>query len=254
MEEPRRTRGGMSEQRRRRLRLEISREAARLFWERGVSATGGEQIADAVGLSVRTIWRHFRTKESCAEPIVTRGVEWFMAAIRSWPDSLSLEEHLAARTAAQARESRPGELADELLAIRMIALTETEPALRTVWLTACDRVEGEIRALLAVRLDRPVEHLDVRLHAAAAAAVVRVLDEHVGSAVLAGATLGESRNLRALSARFADAIRQATGGAVGDPVERREPASEPESEGAAGRAEKKDPAAPGPVGRMSPRL
>ncbi|OEV12241.1 TetR family transcriptional regulator, partial [Streptomyces nanshensis] len=61
-------RGGMSEQRRRRVRLEISREAARLFWKQGVDGTSGDQIAEAVGLSTRTIWRHFRSKESCAEP------------------------------------------------------------------------------------------------------------------------------------------------------------------------------------------
>ncbi|MFE9687071.1 helix-turn-helix domain-containing protein [Streptomyces sp. NPDC006285] len=51
----------MNEQRRRRIRLEVSREATRLFWKQGVDATTGEQIAEAVGLSVRTIWRHFRT-------------------------------------------------------------------------------------------------------------------------------------------------------------------------------------------------
>ncbi|MYU16484.1 TetR family transcriptional regulator, partial [Streptomyces sp. SID8361] len=52
----------MSEQRRLRLRLEISREAARLFWEQGVAATSVDQIAATVGLSTRTIWRHFRSK------------------------------------------------------------------------------------------------------------------------------------------------------------------------------------------------
>ncbi|SCG02442.1 transcriptional regulator, TetR family, partial [Streptomyces sp. MnatMP-M27] len=55
-------RSGMSEHRRHRLRLEISREAARLFWEHGVDGTSGDQIAEAVGLSTRTIWRHFRSK------------------------------------------------------------------------------------------------------------------------------------------------------------------------------------------------
>jgi len=45
-----RSRGGMSEQRRRRVRLEISREAARLFWAQGVDGTSGDQIAEAVGL------------------------------------------------------------------------------------------------------------------------------------------------------------------------------------------------------------
>jgi AcrR family transcriptional regulator len=46
--------GGMREQRQQQLRLEISRETARLFWEHGVAATSGEQIANAVGISVRT--------------------------------------------------------------------------------------------------------------------------------------------------------------------------------------------------------
>lgn len=57
---------GMSDERRHRLRLEVSREASRLFWEQGVDATSGDQIAEAVGLSTRTIWRHFRSKESAA--------------------------------------------------------------------------------------------------------------------------------------------------------------------------------------------
>jgi len=57
MTKNRRKSGGMSEQRQQRIRLEISREAARLFWEQGVAATTGEQIAEAVGLSVRAVWR-----------------------------------------------------------------------------------------------------------------------------------------------------------------------------------------------------
>ncbi|MBQ1162338.1 helix-turn-helix transcriptional regulator, partial [Streptomyces sp. A73] len=85
----------MSEQRRHRLRLEISREASRLFWERGVAGTSGDRIAEAVGLSTRTVWRHFRSKESCAEPIVAQSVAWELAVLRSWPPHLSLEEHFA---------------------------------------------------------------------------------------------------------------------------------------------------------------
>lgn len=45
---------GTSEQRRHRLRLEISREASRLFWEHGVAATSGDRIAEAAGLSTCT--------------------------------------------------------------------------------------------------------------------------------------------------------------------------------------------------------
>ena len=42
---PTKGRGGMSDQRHHRLRLDVSREASRLFWAQGVDATSGDQIA-----------------------------------------------------------------------------------------------------------------------------------------------------------------------------------------------------------------
>ncbi|WP_410001404.1 helix-turn-helix domain-containing protein [Roseovarius atlanticus] len=47
--------------------MEIARNAAKLFWERGVVRTRGEDIAAASGLSKRTVWRHFRSKDACVE-------------------------------------------------------------------------------------------------------------------------------------------------------------------------------------------
>ncbi|MEO3753728.1 helix-turn-helix domain-containing protein [Streptomyces sp. B6B3] len=205
----------MSEQRRHRLRLEISREASRLFWEQGVDATSGDQIAEAVGLSTRTIWRHFRSKESCAEPIVTQGVEWEMATLRSWPPALSLEQHFAAESARHRREASDVELADIRLAMRMILLADREPALRTAWLMACDQVERELAGIIAGRLGIPAEDLRVRLHAAAASAALRVINEDIGAAILGGADLGEFADA---PERVAHAVREATGGAVGDPI------------------------------------
>jgi AcrR family transcriptional regulator len=207
--------GGMSEQRRHRLRLEISREASRLFWEQGVDATSGDQIAEAVGLSTRTIWRHFRSKESCAEPIVTQGVEWEMATLRSWPPALSLEQHFAAESARYRREASDVEVADIRLAMRMILLADREPALRTAWLMACDQVERELAGIIAGRLGIPAEDLRVRLHAAAASAALRVINEDIGAAILSGADLGEFADA---PERVAHAVREATGGAVGDPI------------------------------------
>ncbi|MFI6700873.1 TetR/AcrR family transcriptional regulator [Streptomyces sp. NPDC050509] len=210
--------GGMSEQRRLRLRLEISREAARLFWEQGVAATSGDQIAEAVGLSTRTIWRHFRSKESCAEPIVMQGVVTLMSVLRKWPLERSLEDHLATELAGFRHEKPPVDLADEMLAMKMIRLADTEPALRTAWLMACDQTERQMCGIIGDRLGRPADDLEVRLHAAATASVVRVLDEHIGAAVLAGAELTDFAGVTALAERYAQAIRTATGGAVGDPL------------------------------------
>ncbi|MFJ2740579.1 TetR/AcrR family transcriptional regulator [Streptomyces sp. NPDC087440] len=212
------TGGGMSDQRRERLRLEISREAARLFWDQGVAGTSGDQIAEAVGLSTRTIWRHFRSKESCAEPIVMQGVVTLLSVLRTWPRESSLEDHLTAELTRLRHEAPPVGLPDELLAMKMIRLADTEPALRTAWLMACDQTEQQMRAIIGDRLGRPADDLDVRLHAAATASVIRVLDEHIGAALLAGADPAEFGDLPALAGRFAHAIRTATGGAVGDPV------------------------------------
>lgn len=211
--------GGMSEQRRTRLRLEISREAAVLFWEQGVAATSGDRIAEAVGLSTRTIWRHFRSKESCAEPVVMQSVVTLMSVLRSWPRESSLEDHLSADLAELRHRPPPVDLADEMLAMKMIRLADTEPALRTAWLMACDQAERELCEIIGDRLDRPADDPEVRGYAAATAAVVRVLDEHIGAAVLAGAELTEFHDLAAVSRRYAHAIRTATGGAVGDAVE-----------------------------------
>ncbi|MFJ8938406.1 TetR/AcrR family transcriptional regulator [Streptomyces sp. NPDC102365] len=205
----------MSEQRRHRLRLEISREASRLFWKQGVDATSGDQIAEAVGLSTRTIWRHFRSKESCAEPIIMQGVEWEMGTLRDWPAELSLEERLSTEAIRFGREAGAVEQADNALAMRMIRLADTEPALRTAWLMACDQVEREMAAIIAKRLGLAATDLQVRLYAAAASAAIRVLNEEIGAALLDGVDPAQFADG---PERLARAVREATGGKVGDPV------------------------------------
>ncbi len=206
----------MSERRRRRLLLDISREAARLFWEQGVTATTGEQIADAMGLSVRTLWRHFRNKESCAEPIIEQNVEALMAMLRRWPAHLSLEDHFAAEFAERVREPDVRRSTDDLISIQMVGLADTEPALRSSWLMVCDRVEREMAVVIGSRLRASLDDPQVRLHAAAAAAVVRVVNEDISRELLAERY--DRVDARRLSQRLAHAVRTSTGGAVGDPV------------------------------------
>lgn len=141
-----------------------------------------------------------------------------LTVLRSWPRQSSLEEHLAVELDRFRREAPPVDLADEMLAMRMIRLADTEPALRTAWLMACDQAERAMCLIIADRLDRPADDLEVRMHAEAAAAVVRVLDEHIGATVLTGADLAELTGATAVARRYAHAIRTATGGVVGDPV------------------------------------
>jgi AcrR family transcriptional regulator len=206
--------GRMSDKRRERVRLEISREAARLFWEQGVADTTGEQIAEAVGLSVRTIWRYFRNKESCAEPVLAQDVEETLRILRRWPRGVSLEDHLV--DWAVNRTQDPDQQAYDLAVVRMTVLAEKEPALRSAWLMANDRIERELAGVIADRLRRPADDVEVRMHAAAANAVLRVISEDISAALMAGA---DPASLGNPFERMARAVRVATGGALGDPVE-----------------------------------
>jgi AcrR family transcriptional regulator len=206
--------GGMNAQRQQRIRLEISREAARLFWEQGVAATSGEQIAAAVGISVRTLWRYFRNKESCVEPVFAQDVEECVAVLRRWPRQVSLEDHLVEW--ATNRPKDPDQQSYDDAVIKMTVLAEKEPDLRAAWLMTHDRIERELVEIIADRLRRPTDDIEVRLHAAATTAVLRVISEDVSAALMAGA---DRVSLGNPIGRMAQAVRVATGGTVGDPVE-----------------------------------
>jgi AcrR family transcriptional regulator len=206
--------GRKSEQRHQRIRLEISREAARLFWEHGVAATSGEQIASAVGISVRTLWRYFRNKESCAEPVLAQDGEEFVAVLRRWPRGVSLEDHLVEWAINRSKD--PDQRAYDEAVIKMTVLSEKEPDLRAALLITDDQIERELVEIIANRLRRPTDDLEVRLHAAATTAVLRVISEDVYAALMAGvdrASIGNPIE------RMAQSVRVATGGVVGDPVE-----------------------------------
>ncbi|MFE3143941.1 TetR/AcrR family transcriptional regulator [Streptomyces scopuliridis] len=204
-----------SEFRRHRVRLKISREASRLFLQQGVAATGGDQIARVVGVSTRTVWRHFHSKESLIEPIIRQGISREMAALRRWQPQCSLEDHLTGEFAEYIRSAPASERADHELAVRVIVLTETEPALRTAWLTACHQAEGELAEIISARLDLPADSAEIQLLTAAASGAIRVVNEEMAGAALRGAPAGQALQMHAMLSR---AVRNATGGTIGDPV------------------------------------
>lgn len=194
-------------------RLAVSRIAAALFWTNGVPATSGDDIAAAAGLSTRTIWRYFRTKESCVEPLLARSAERFVAILHRWPHELSLTDHLAADGVAHPLS--PQDIEDEVSAMRIATMTATEPALRTAYLMVHDQMEQGFIPVIADRLQLPADDLTVRLCAAAVTGAFRVIDEDVSRAVIVdGKTVSQSEAL-ALMDR---AIREATNGRLGGPV------------------------------------
>jgi AcrR family transcriptional regulator len=194
-------------------RLRVSRLACELFWERGVSTTSGDDIAAAAGLSTRTIWRYFRTKESCVEPVLAQSAQRFIALAHRWPAELSLADHMKADTAENPLTEQ--EIADEVAALRIATLSVSEPALRTAYLMVHDEMERGFIPVVASRLHLAEDDLTVRLCAAAVTGAFRVVDEDVGRRAIVEKEKVTQEEALALVDR---AIRDATNGRLGGPV------------------------------------
>ena len=194
-------------------RLAVSRHAAALFWKQGVSATSGDDIAAAAGLSTRTIWRYFRTKESCVEPLLAKSAHRFITMLHRWPPDLSLADHLAADTVAYPLTQQ--DIDDEISGMRIATMTPSEPALRTAYLMVHDEMELGFIPVVANRLRLPSGDLTVRLCAAAVTGAFRVIDEDVSTAIVVHGRKVSQCEALALIDR---AIRDATNGRLGGPV------------------------------------
>ena len=199
----------MSEVRRSRQRLEISREAVRLFRAQGVTATSGEQIAGGVGLSARTLWRWFRSKEACVEPLLSLTIDGFVDALRRWPPDVGLSEHLACAYRIPEHAS-PG---DDRAALAVVAMSRTEPGLRAIWLVLYERAEPVLAQVLAERLGRSPDDLGVRVQAATLAAALRIASEDYARA-LDGPERDRPDRTAAFE-RLTAAVRAATHGVLG---------------------------------------
>ncbi|WP_456094034.1 TetR/AcrR family transcriptional regulator [Mycolicibacterium lutetiense] len=195
-------------------RLAVSRHACALFWERGVAGTSGDDIAAAAGLSTRTIWRYFRAKERCVEPVLEKSADRFIDILNRWPHEVSLAEHLA--TDGISHPMAAEDVQDEISAMRIATMTMSEPALRTAYLMVHDRMEQGFIPVIAERLGLPETDLTVRLCAAAVTGAFRVVDEDVSVAVIVEGKKVTEEQALALIDR---AIRDATNGRLGGPVE-----------------------------------
>jgi len=161
----------LAERRKAALRLEIATEAVRLFTSQGVTGTTGEQIARAVGISSRTLWRHFPTKESCVLPLLTVGLESAVDQLSHWPPETALLDFVT-------ESCRDGELPPAApVILDLIRMTSTDPALRAVWLQAHDDALPVLGELLARRTGAGADDLRIRVHAATINGALRAAAE-----------------------------------------------------------------------------
>lgn len=194
-------------------RLAVSRHAARLFVERGIAGTSGDDLAQAAGLSKRTIWRYFRNKESCVEPLFDASSLRFIGMLRDWPPTASIETWLQECLAGEQRS--PADLDDDVLAVRLLALLPDEPALRCAWLMSTQRGEEQLAAIVAERLERSPRDVEVRLCAATVMAAIRVVDETIS---IAAVRHHQAFTMQDVIDRLARAIRAASTLPICDPV------------------------------------
>lgn len=163
----------LTEERKAEIRREIARAAVDLFITQGVASTTGEEIARAVGVSARTVWRYFPSKESCVGPLFSEGIDTITRCLREWPHEKPL-----------------GQILDRLLTTGMVVgpdratvgalvrLTRTEPGLRAVWLQTYDEAESAFAGALAERAGLPADDLRTRIRAAMFNAALRAAVEH----------------------------------------------------------------------------
>ncbi len=194
-------------------RLAVSRHAADLFWRHGVDGTSGDAIAAASGVSKRTVWRYFRSKEACVEPLLLATEYRFVELLRDWPRTVSIESYLH-RTMASFVASEQ-HIRDAVAAARIVALLPREPALRSAWLMACSQAEAEFVHIVAARAGGSPGDFEVRLCAATAMAAMRVVDEEISSAAIND---GRKFELSEVTDRLAAAIRAACTLPICDPV------------------------------------
>ncbi|WP_217242612.1 TetR/AcrR family transcriptional regulator [Streptomyces sp. AC555_RSS877] len=165
----------LTEERKAEIRLEIARAAVDLFVAQGVTATTGEQIGQAVGVSARTVWRYFPSKESCVRPLFSQGIDVIAACLRDRLPGQPLEE-LFDRTLA--RELGPVGGPARATVGALVRLTRTEPGLRAVWLRTYDEAEPAFARALADRAGLAPEDLRPTIQAAMFNAALRAGVEH----------------------------------------------------------------------------
>ncbi|MFD8719338.1 TetR/AcrR family transcriptional regulator [Streptomyces sp. NPDC059629] len=165
----------LTEERKAEIRLEIARAAVDLFVAQGVAATTGEQIGQAVGVSARTVWRYFPSKEACVRPLFAAGIEVVAECLRAWRPGQALEEAIGD---AVPTDSRLAHSPDRATMGALVRLARDEPGLRAQWLQSYDEAEPAFARALAERAGLPADDLRPTIQAAMLNAALRAAAEH----------------------------------------------------------------------------
>ena len=142
---------GLRERKRRLTRQLISDAATTMFATRGFDNVRVSEVADRVGVSEKTIYNYFPTKESMVLDIADESVEALARALRERRSDESLTEVVVrAIKADTARFDQAPEALTEFVP-KFVAMIQGTPALRAAWLELHDRLATVARDELAAQ-------------------------------------------------------------------------------------------------------
>ncbi|MEW2221921.1 TetR family transcriptional regulator [Streptomyces sp. NPDC006990] len=177
---PHTTRPSLTERRKAETEREIARHAAGLFSAHGAASVTAEGIARASGVSLRTFYRYFRTKEEAVAPLLTGGVRQWLADLATAPAELPVAQALehAVRAALTPAGPYADLQAEALESTRgLLRAVPGDPALRSVWLGVHAETEEALVPVLAGLAREDTDPLELRLTASAANAAMRIAME-----------------------------------------------------------------------------
>ncbi|MCD2443537.1 TetR/AcrR family transcriptional regulator [Agromyces sp. SYSU K20354] len=152
--------------------LEIARAAAVLFTEHGADQVTAEAIAASAGVSLRTFYRYFRTKEDAVGPLLAGGADaWQQALAATTGDPIA-----AIPAVIEAQLTPRDDLAREGLRWTrgLLRAAVDDPALLTVWHRVNHDSESRLQRIIAGLAGDAADDFEVRLAATAATDAVRI--------------------------------------------------------------------------------
>ncbi|WP_328889183.1 TetR family transcriptional regulator [Streptomyces sp. NBC_00316] len=209
---------GLRERKKRHTRDALLHAALELFTTQGYEETTVDEIVDAVGVSQRTFFRYFASKEEVTFAVQEMVESRFLSELRRRPAAEN--PFTAMRSAVLCAWNSIGEAIEELVTVelhmRTYRMIESTPPLLAAHLRRSIDLENQIAEVVAAR-----EGLDVatdprpRVAVAAFSAVMRVTGQLWGQGQDTGI-----ESLRALTERYLDHLGPALAENWRTPVER----------------------------------
>jgi AcrR family transcriptional regulator len=167
-------RPSLTERRRADTQLEIARSAAGLFAEQGVDGTTAEDVARTAGVSLRTFYRYFRTKQEAVGPLLLSGADRWRERLGRLEPGHGVAEAVE-RSITEELVPRTEDATEALEWTRaLVRAAREDPPLRAVWYRVNQESEEHLVPVLARVMGREEGDIVLRLAAAAVTDAVRL--------------------------------------------------------------------------------